>query len=284
MELTSPKVIKELAARHGFTFSKGLGQNFLLDADVLEKIAEAAGDADAVLEIGPGFGVLTKELAESFPSVLSIEIDRRLVPVLEETLEGFSNVEILLGDVMKMDLKALIAERFPGKKVSVAANLPYYITTPILTGLIEKKLPISEIVVMIQKEVAQRICAVAGTKEYGAISVLCQYYTEPEIVATVPAGSFFPPPKVDSAVLRMHVSERPKIESVDEVLFFRIVRAAFSQRRKTLLNCLAHAFGYEKPMLEEVLERAGLPPMIRGEKLGLEEFERITKELKNRNI
>lgn len=281
MELTSPKVIKELAARHGFTFSKGLGQNFLLDPDVLEDICAAAGAADAAIEIGPGFGVLTKELAKHFSSVVSVEIDRRLVPVLEETLEGLDNVEILIGDVMKMDLGAVIAERFPGQRVSVAANLPYYITTPILTGLLENKLPVSDIVIMIQKEVARRICAPAGTKEYGAISVLCQYYTEPEIITIVPAGSFFPPPKVDSAVLRMHVPEKPNLESVDETLFFRIVKAAFAQRRKTLLNCLSHAFGYEKDVLTSALERAEISPMIRGEKLGLEEFERITKELKS---
>ncbi len=284
MELTSPKVIKEIAERFGFSFSKGLGQNFLLDPQVLDKIADAADIDDGVLEVGPGFGVLTKRLCETGKKVVSVEIDRRLIPVLDFTLSEFDNVKIIEKDILKTDVKALICEEFDGKRISVAANLPYYITTPIITKLIEEKLPIKNIVVMVQKEVAERIAAKPGKKDYGAISVLCQYYTNPRLVTIVPAGSFYPPPKVDSAVLCMEVQDKPNVEVLDEKLFFRVVRAAFSQRRKTLLNCLASGFSCGKETLTEILLSVDIEPTVRGEKLGLSEFGRIADALKTAGI
>ena len=279
MDLTSPKTIKELAQKFGFGFSKGLGQNFLLDAAVLDDIAEAAEIDTGVLEIGPGFGVLTKRLCETGKKVVSVEIDRRLIPVLEYTLADFDNVEILEQDILKTDVRALINEKFGGEKISVAANLPYYITTPIITKLIEDRLPLKNIVIMVQKEVAERIAAKPGKKDYGAISVLCQYYTEPRLVTVVPAGSFYPAPKVDSAVLCMRVLDKPAIEVADEKCFFKVVKASFAQRRKTLLNCLSNGFGLDKQPLSDLLESIGIDPKIRGEKLGLAEFARISDAL-----
>lgn len=284
MELTSPRVIKEIAERFGFSFSKGLGQNFLLDSNVLDKIADAADIDDGVLEIGPGFGVLTKRLCETGKKVVSVEIDKRLIPVLDFTLAEFDNIKIIEKDILKTDVKALIDEEFDGKRISVAANLPYYITTPIITKLIEEKLPIKNIVVMVQKEVAERIAAKPGKKDYGAISVLCQYYTNPRLVTIVPAGSFYPPPKVDSAVLCMEVQDKPNVEVLDEKLFFKVVKAAFSQRRKTLLNCLSSGFSCGKERLTELLDQAGIDPGIRGEKLGLSEFGKIADTLKENGI
>lgn len=275
MDLTSPRVIKDIAARFGFTFSKGLGQNFLLDESVLDEIVEAADIENGVLEVGPGFGVLTKHLAMTGKKVVSVEIDRRLLPVLDYTLEGFDNVTVLERDIMKTDVRKIIDEEFSGEKISVAANLPYYITTPIITSLIEAKLPLKNIVVMVQKEVAQRICAKPGKKDYGAITVLCQYYTEPEMVCVVPAGSFYPPPKVDSAVLCMKMRDKPAVEVRDEKMFFRVVKASFAQRRKTLLNCLQSAFSADKETISGVLEGIEILPQIRGEKLGLDEFGKI---------
>lgn len=275
MDLTSPKVIKEIATKFGFSFSKGLGQNFLLDSTVLDKIVEAADIVTGVLEIGPGFGVLTRPLCQTGKKVVSVEIDSRLMPVLSYTLDGFSNVKIINSDILKTDTKKLIEEEFAPGKISVAANLPYYITTPIITKLIEEKLPIKNMVVMVQKEVADRICALPGKKDYGSISVLCRYYTNPRIVTIVPAGSFYPAPKVDSAVLCLEVLDEPNVLVKDEKLFFRVVRAAFAQRRKTLLNCLSSGFSAEKAEIVEILESVGIAPSVRGEKLGLPEFAKI---------
>lgn len=276
-ELTSPKVVKQIAADYGFTFSKGLGQNFLTDRGVLCDIVAAADIDYGVLEIGPGFGVLTQELAQKAGKVVTVEIDKTLLPVLEDTLSDFDNIKLINGDVMKLDLAEIIKQEFGDRKISVAANLPYYITTPILTMLIEKKLPISNIVVMVQKEVADRITAKPGKKEYGAISVMCQYYTNPSMVAKVPAGLFVPAPKVDSAVLKLEICERPNVEVKDEKMFFKVVKAAFSQRRKTLLNCLANgSFGMSKQELGDELTKIGISPTLRGETLGLEEFARIS--------
>ncbi len=284
MELTSPKVIKQIAEQFDFGFSKGLGQNFLLDPQVLDKIADAADIEDGVLEIGPGFGVLTKRLCETGKKVVSVEIDKRLIPVLDFTLAEFDNVKIIEKDILKTDVKALIDEEFGGKRISVAANLPYYITTPIITKLIEEKLPIKNIVVMVQKEVAERIAAKPGKKDYGAISVLCQYYTNPRLVTIVPKGSFYPAPKVDSAVLCMEVQDKPNVEVLDEKLFFKVVKAAFAQRRKTLLNCLSSSFSCPKEALSELLLGAGIEPTIRGEKLGLSEFGKIADALKTQGL
>lgn len=278
MELTKPKIIKEIAESYGFSFSKGLGQNFLLDKGVLEDIVDAAEPEKGVLEIGPGFGVLTRELCAVSEKVVTVELDRRLFPVLDHTLAEFDNVKVVEGDILKIDLKSLIADEFGERKISVAANLPYYITTPIITMLLEGNFPIKKIVVMVQKEVARRLCAEAGSKDYGAISVLCRYFTNPRIVTVVPAGSFYPPPKVDSAVVCFDVCETPNVTVKDEKLFFRIVKGAFAQRRKTLLNCLSSALGLSKEETAVHIEACGIEPTIRGEKLGIEEFARLADE------
>ena len=279
MDLTDIRTIKNIEARFGFATSKGLGQNFLLDSTVLDKIAESAALGYGALEIGPGFGVLTKKLSESAEKVVSVEIDSRLIPVLEFTLADCDNVKIIEGDILKLDINALLEREFGGKSVSIAANLPYYITTPILTRLIEARLPVKNIVVMVQKEVAERIAAQPGGKEYGALTVLCAYYTKPRLVATVPANSFYPAPKVDSAVLCMEVLDKPSVCPKDEKLFFRVVRSAFLHRRKTLSNCLSADFGIEKTALSDMLENLGINPLVRGERLSLAEFTMVSDEL-----
>lgn len=279
MELTSLSSIKQLSAMFGFDFSKGLGQNFLMDGEVLEKIVQAASGTEGVLEIGPGFGVLTRVLSRDFKKVVSIEIDRSLMKVLDYTLSDCKNVKIINDDFMKLNLNKLLEEEFSSEKISVAANLPYYITTPIITELIEGRYNLNNIVVMVQKEVAQRFCAFPGSKEYGAISVLCNFYTKPHIVCNVPASKFYPAPKVDSAVVCMKVCDKPNVEVMDEKLFFRVVKASFAQRRKTLLNCLSNGFSKEKAFFEEILRKSGTEPSIRGERLSIEEFAAITDEM-----
>ena len=276
MDLTSPEVIKKIRAKFDFNFKKGLGQNFLTSGDVIDKITHAADPCDGVLEIGPGFGVLTQSLAENSPKVVSVEIDERLNEVLEFTLADYDNVKIINSDVLKIDLKELIKNEFGDKKISVAANLPYYITTPIITKLIEEKLNIKNIVVMVQKEVALRMQAMPGTKDYGAITLLCLYYTQPAIVTNVPASLFVPPPKVDSAVLKLDMLEEPRVKVLDEKMFFRVVKAAFSQRRKTLLNCLSSAFPIPKEQLSKLMEDTGILPTRRGETLDIEEFAKLS--------
>lgn len=278
MELTDIRVIKDIVRDFGFSFSKGLGQNFLLDKNVLEDIVDAADVSEGVIEVGPGFGVLTRELAKNSKKVISIELDSRLFPVLDYTLEEFDNVKIIEGDVLKINLKDVINEEFSGEKISVAANLPYYITTPIITMLLEGKYPIKRIVVMVQKEVALRLAADAGSKDYGAISVLTRYYTNPRIVTVVPADSFYPAPKVDSAVVCLEVLDKPNVDVKDEKMFFKVVKGAFSQRRKTLLNCLSSSFGLDKETTAEKIRNCGIEPGIRGEKLGIEEFARLADE------
>ena len=281
MDLTSPRVIKNIQAQFGFSFKKGLGQNFLTSQEVLDKIAEAADVSDGVLEIGPGFGVLTKTLAEAAPKVVAVEIDERLNEILEYTLSGYDNIKIINSDVLKLDLKKLIAEEFSGKKISIAANLPYYITTPIITRLIEERLNVKNIVVMVQKEVAERMQAKPGTKDYGAITLLCRYYAEPSLVTNVSAGLFVPPPKVDSAVLKLEILDEPRVKVLDEKTFFKTVKAAFSQRRKTLLNCLASAFPIPKQELTALTESAGISPSRRGETLDIQEFAVLSDCLYN---
>ena len=280
MELTSPKIIKQIAADYGFVFKKGLGQNFLTSGKILEEIAEAAEiDDGGVIEIGPGFGVLTNELCKTAKKVVALEIDERLIPILADTMAEYDNLKVINKDCLKIDMRALIEEEFGGETISIAANLPYYITTPIITSLIEAKLPIKNMVVMVQKEVAERIQAKPSTKDYGAISILCQYYTDPEIVTIVPAGLFVPPPKVDSAVLKMRFLDEPRVKVNDESVFFRTVKAAFSQRRKTLLNCLASNFPLGKEKLSEIMESVGIDPRRRGETLSLEEFASLSDAL-----
>lgn len=279
MDLTSPKTIKNIQTQFGFTFKKGLGQNFLTSPAVLEDIVDAAEIDGGVIEVGPGFGVLTKELSATADKVVSIEIDDRLLEVLEYTLAECDNVKIINGDILKLDLHKLFAEEFPNQTVSVAANLPYYITTPIITKLLEERLPIRNIVVMVQKEVAQRLQAKPASKDYGAVTLMCRYYTEPEIVTIVPAGLFVPPPKVDSAVLKLKVLDKPRVDVKNEKIFFRTIKAAFSQRRKTLLNCLSSNFSFSKDELTEIMESAGIEPSRRGETLDINEFAKLSDKL-----
>ena len=284
MDLTSPRVIRSIQEKFGFTFKKGLGQNFLTSRDVLHEIVEAAEPEDGVIEIGPGFGVLTQELAKNSEKVVTIEIDERLIDVLDYTLSDYDNVKIVNKDILKTNLKELIKEEFDGRKVSVAANLPYYITTPIITKLLEEKLPIKSIVVMVQKEVALRLAAKEGSKDYGAISVLCRYYTEPTVVTKVPASLFVPPPKVDSAVLKLKIREKPAVDVLDEKMFFKVVKASFAQRRKTLLNCLCSGFSVPKTQLSSLLESIDILPSRRGETLSIEEFKKISDVFTNEGI
>lgn len=280
MEFISPAIIKRIALEYGFQFKKGLGQNFLTSQEVLEEIADAAEiDGGGVLEVGAGFGVLTNELAKRASKVVALEIDDRLIPILRNTLAEYDNIKIINKDVMKTDLKSLIDEEFGGERISIAANLPYYITTPIITTVIEGRLPLNNLVVMVQKEVADRLRAKPGTKDYGAISVLCQYYTEPEPVRIVPADLFVPVPKVDSAVLRMRFRENPAVEVKDEGMFFKTVKAAFSLRRKTLLNCLAASFPKSRDGLTEIMNSVEIDTRRRGETLSLAEFARLADAL-----
>lgn len=281
MDLTSPRVIRSIQEKFGFTFKKGLGQNFLTSQNVLDEIVNAAEIDRGVIEVGPGFGVLTSALAQNSEKVVTIEIDERLIDVLEYTLAEYDNVKIVNDDILKLDLKKLIQSEFGGEKVSIAANLPYYITTPIITKLLEEKLPLKSIVVMVQKEVAQRMTAKPSSKDYGAITVLCRYYTEPSVVANVPASLFVPPPKVDSAVLKLRVLDKPSVDVKDEKIFFRVVKAAFSQRRKTLLNCLCSNFALPKEEMSALLESVGITPSRRGETLSLQEFADIADKLTN---
>lgn len=277
-ELTDPKIIKSLCARFGFTFSKSMGQNFITDPGVLMRIAARATDAaQGVIEIGPGFGSLTAALASRAEKVTAIELDRRLEPVLKETLAGFGNINLIWQDCLKVDFNELLNTRFAGMSVSVAANLPYYITTPILMNLIESRYPFKRIIVMVQKEVAERLCASPGGKEYGAVTLTTQYYTRPEILEIVPASSFIPAPKVDSAVISLELRDEPAVKPKDEKLFFTLIRAAFSQRRKTLLNCLANSgkFG-TKETIEGAISALGKDVRLRGETLSIEEFAILT--------
>jgi len=276
--LTDKSTIEYLCKKYDFRLKHGLGQNFLKSDDVLFEIVKAA-DAEncGILEIGPGFGTLTAAVASASEKVVSVEIDKNLEPVLEETLAGFSNVEVIFEDVMKIDLVELLNEKFDGMPVSVAANLPYYITTPIILKLLEDKLPLKNIVVMVQKEVAERICAKSGGKEYGAVTVSVNYYCEPEIVCVVPADMFHPAPKVDSAVMKLKVRDVPPVELEDEKHFFSLIKAAFSQRRKTLVNCLVSSgkFGSKENVLN-ALSEAGIDHMIRGEKLSIDDFANLS--------
>lgn len=284
MNLTSVKTIKEIKDRFGFTFKKGLGQNFLTDPSVLDSAVLAAEIENGVLEIGPGFGVLTYALAQTGKKVISLEIDERLIPVLDYTLSEFDNVKIINRDVMKTDIRALIEEEFGEGRISIAANLPYYITTPIITTLLEKKLPVNNMVFMVQREVAERIVAIKG-RDAGAISLFCRYFSEPEIIEIVPAGSFYPPPKVDSALLKLKILDKPSVEVVDEKLLFKIIRASFSQRRKTLANGISSGIGMPKNEVNELLVSLGFSETIRGEALTLSDFARISdkiSEIKNK--
>ncbi len=281
MDLCNITEIKALLARHGFHFSKAKGQNFLTAAWVPERIAEEAGvdEGCGVLEVGPGIGPLTKQLCRRAGKVVAVEVDTSLQPLLAETMAGCENLEILFRDVLKTDIPALVREEFAGLRPMACANLPYYITTPILAALLESR-SFSSVTVMVQKEVAQRICAPAGKSEYGAFSVFCQYYAEPRLLFDVPPSCFIPQPKVTSAVLTLPARSAPPCEVADETLFFRVVRASFAQRRKTLLNALSAGFSeLSKAELAALLEACGFAPAVRGETLDIPAFAAIANAL-----
>lgn len=278
------QVMKPLLAQHGFHFSKAKGQNFLIGRWVPERIAEEAGvdETAGVLEIGPGIGPLTQQLALRAGKVCAVEVDERLKPILALTVGEFSNTEILWSDILKQNIPALVQEKFPGLRPMACANLPYYITSPILTALLEAEC-FRSVTVMVQKEVAQRIAAQPGSPDYSAFSIFCQYYAKPEILFDVPAGCFLPQPKVTSAVITLKVREEKPWDIPEPEIFFRAVRASFAMRRKKLLNGLASGFPQlGKAGAAEVIAAAGLPENVRGETLGIPEFARLSKEISGR--
>lgn len=281
--LSDISTMKEILSRHGFTFSKALGQNFLINPSVCPRMAEMCGvdDESGVLEIGPGIGVLTRELAKRSKKTVAVELDTRLLPVLAETLADYPNASVVHGDVMKLDLHQLIKEEFPGMKVAVCANLPYYITSPVIMKILEEKLPITALTVMVQKEAADRICAKPGTRACGAVSAAVQYYAEPEILFQVSRGSFMPAPNVDSTVIRLNVREQPPVKLSDEAHFFRLIKAAFGQRRKTALNAVSSGMGLPKAQVAQAMERAGIAPTARAEQMTLEMLADFSNELVN---
>ena len=281
-DLTDVQTVKKLLARQGFTFSKAMGQNFITDPGVCPRIAEACGaaDADGVLEIGPGAGVLTVELAKRAGKVVSIELDPRLIPVLAQTLDEFRNVEIVHGDAMKLDLTELMQTRFDGcRRLFVCANLPYYITSPILMRLLESRLPAESITVMVQKEAAARLCAEVGSRDAGAITAAVRCFSEPERLFEVGRDSFTPPPKVDSEVIRLRPLAAPPVELRNEDWFFAVVKAAFAQRRKTAVNGLTAGLGLPRETVYAALDEAGLDRAVRAETLTLEEMAGLANAL-----
>ena len=279
INLTDMKTVRSILGRHGFHFSKKLGQNFLIDSSVCPRIAEEGNAAAGygVLEIGPGIGTLTQQLALRAEKVTSVELDQRLLPILEETVGEFENLHILHGDILQFDVPQLLEQEFAGLHVAVCANLPYYITTPILMHLLESGTNIDSITVMVQKEVADRMQVGPGTKDYGALSLAVQYYAKPYIVANVPPNCFMPRPKVGSAVIRLERYENPPVTVKDEKLMFRLIRASFNQRRKTLANGLKNSpeLDYTKEEIEAAIEALGRGASIRGEALTLEEFAKL---------
>ena len=280
--LYSPSQVREVLDRHGFTFSKGLGQNFLIDGNIVRKIVRSAdiGKDDYVLEIGPGMGTLTEELALNAKKVIALEIDERLRPVLAETLDPYDNVEVVYGDVLKLPLREIIEEKCGGQPVKVVANLPYYVTTPIIGRLIEENLPLKSISVMVQKEVADRMVAKPHTKDYGSLTLFVGFYTEPQIMMKVPKTVFMPQPKIDSSVIRLNVKK--DLPDTNRDSYFKLVRAAFSKRRKTLINALS-TYGLEadKEEIREALKRAGIEETVRGEDLHMDDYVRLARELPN---
>lgn len=279
--LSDISVVKDLLNRHGFKFSKALGQNFLINPTVCPRMAEACGadENTGVIEVGPGFGVLTAELAKRAKKVVSIELDERLLPVLDETLAEFDNVEVINSDVLKVDLHKLIEEKFSGIKVAVCANLPYYITSPVIMHLLESKLPVENITVMVQKEAAQRLCAPVGSRDAGAVTVAVDYYADAEKIFDVSAGSFMPAPKVDSSVIRLNVRKQPPIDLSDEKLFFRMVKAVFAQRRKTAANSISAGMSLPKETVYKAIEAAGYSENVRAESFTLDELASLANEI-----
>ncbi|MBO5852782.1 MAG: 16S rRNA (adenine(1518)-N(6)/adenine(1519)-N(6))-dimethyltransferase RsmA [Clostridia bacterium] len=284
MNLADYNTLQKILKSEGFNTKKSLGQNFLVNPDVCPEMAKNACDKDTgALEIGPGAGVLTRELAANAKKVVAIELDNRLKPVLAKTLGDKDNVEVIFGDAMKIDLAALIREKFSDcKKVAVCANLPYYITSPIIMMLLEAKLPIENITVMVQKEAAERLCAEVGSRESGAVTVAVNYYAKAEILFEVDRDSFMPPPNVDSAVIKLTLRENPEIELLDEKAFFRFIKAAFAQRRKTLVNTVSSSIGVSKDLLREALSSANLSETARGESLTMSELASISNYITER--
>lgn len=284
-DIATPKRTKEILDKYGFTFKKSLGQNFLIDTNILHRIVDYAEvmEQTGAIEIGPGIGALTEQLAKRAKKVVAFEIDQRLLPILKDTLSPYPNVKIIHQDILKADVHNMIASEFEGvEDLMVVANLPYYVTTPILMKLLEEKIPVRGIVVMLQKEVADRIAAKPGTKDYGSLSIAIQYYTEAETVMVVPKTVFNPQPNVDSAVLRLIKRPEPAVKVKDESFFFSVVRASFAQRRKTILNNLTSnlSFGKEKKQaIEQTLSKVGIDPKRRGETLSIEEFAALSDAL-----
>jgi 16S rRNA (adenine1518-N6/adenine1519-N6)-dimethyltransferase len=278
--LGNPKYTIEVLQKYGFVFQKRFGQNFLIDTHVLERIIEASEITkdDFVLEIGPGIGTMTQYLAEAAREVTAVEIDDALIPILKDTLKEWDNVTVLHGDILKTDIRKIADEKNQGRPIKVVANLPYYITTPIIMGLFESHVPVDSITVMVQKEVADRMQTGPGSKDYGALSLAVQYYAEPKIVANVPPNCFMPRPKVGSAVIRLTRHQNPPVTTLDEKLMFRLIRASFNQRRKTLSNSLKNSqeLPYSKEEVEAAITECGLPLNIRGEALTLEQFARLS--------
>lgn len=283
--LYSPNKIKETLDRHGFKFSKSLGQNFLIDGNVVRKIVREAGitKEDYVLEIGPGMGTLTEELALNAKKVVAVELDRRLLPILDETLGAYDNVEIIYGDILEIDIKKLIDEKLGGGPVKLVANLPYYVTTPIIGKLLEEDLNLESINVMVQKEVADRMAAGLGSKTYGSLSVFVNFYTNPKVVVKVPKTVFMPQPKIDSAVIQLELKKN--LPDIDRDQFFKVVKAAFSKRRKTIINSLS-TFGFDlkKDQIRQALEKVGIKPEERAENISVEDFIKLSTELPPLNI
>jgi 16S rRNA (adenine1518-N6/adenine1519-N6)-dimethyltransferase len=284
-DIATPVRTRGILEKYGFSFKKSLGQNFLIDTNILKRIVEFAGltEETGAIEIGPGIGALTEQLARSSKKVVAFEIDQRLLPILAETLSPYSNIKVIHQDVLKADVKEVIEAEFSGTEdIMVVANLPYYVTTPIIMKLLEEKIPIRGIVVMLQKEVADRISAKPGTKDYGSLSIAIQYYTKAETVMIVPKTVFVPQPNVDSAVIRLMKRETPAVDVKDEAFFFQITRASFAQRRKTLLNNLTSQLPDGKQKKEEIIQalnESGIDPTRRGETLSLEEFARLSDQL-----
>ncbi len=283
MNLSNPEELKNLIRKHGFSFSKSLGQNFLTDRKILDNIIEAAelDKSGGALEIGAGAGVLTRELAKNTTKTVAVELDRRLIPVLSDALGEFENSEIINDDILKLDLRGLISEKFAGMPVSVVANLPYYITTPIIIKLLENSDLLNSITVMVQKEVAERICAQPGGKEYGALSIAVRYKSEPEIICTAEPDCFMPPPKVASSVVTLRILPEPSVCIKDEKLFFSVVKSAFGQRRKTLSNALAGSpyLSIPKEEIIRILGELGFNADIRGEKLSISDFASLSNKI-----
>ena len=280
--LTAISTVREILSRHGFTFSKALGQNFLINPSVCPRMAEAAvnGENVGVIEIGPGIGVLTHELCKRAQKVVAVELDARLIPVLDETLSEHTNLKVINADVMELDLNRLIAEEFCGMEVVVCANLPYYITSPVIMKLLEDRLPIRSITVMVQKEAAQRLTASPGSRDSSAITVAVSYYADAETLFGVSAGSFMPSPKVDSAVIQLTM-RTPQHQPMNEKTLFRVIRAAFAQRRKTVLNSLSSSLTLDKSAVGAILESAGVAAIARAEQLTLDDFVRIADAMDN---